>query len=307
MRAAAPPPLVCPAGGPIGSVDLRVAPGRPGLEPLPLRSINRLEEGDVVQYRPILRSGEERKGEVVLVLVPAKKSEDEDKVIILEPKPAGQAQEWKVPARVSVVAYVYGPAGLNREKVREFLSRDEELVAQLADYAAKTAQTEALIAALSNPNTPGANVQSALDGFSSQYGTGTAIDHTLTGNQQAMALLRSLNPAVAGYDPITPQRNQQVGQTAGLATSVAALFFGNPVGLAAGGTAMLLQLRAIAFPNSEFRSSFAELMPNDGLGLCGRRDPALPHTRVAYVWASRVPNVGPPQLAIEKENSVPRH
>ena len=65
---------MCAAGGPIGSVDLRVAPGRAGNEPLPMRTINRLEEGDVLLYKPILHAGELRKGEVAMVLVPARKS-----------------------------------------------------------------------------------------------------------------------------------------------------------------------------------------------------------------------------------------
>ena len=269
-----------------------------------MRNINRLEEGDVLLYKPILRSGEQRKGEVAMVLVPTRKSPDEDKVIILDPKPANEPQSWTVPMRISVVAYVYGPAGLNRKKVKDFLSRDEELIAQLADYAEKTAQTEALIAALSSPNSSSANVDAALQGFSSKYGM-SQLDRTVPTDQQALALMRTLTPTMATYDPITPQPSQGVGQTAGLATAVAALFFGSPVGLAAGGTAMLLQLRAIAFPNSEFRSSFAQPMPEDGLGLCGRRDPSPPHTKVAYVWASRVPNVGPPVLSIDKENSIP--
>jgi hypothetical protein len=269
-----------------------------------MRNINRLEEGDVLLYRPILRSGEQRKGEVALVLVPVRKSPEDDKVVILDPKPADQPQSWTVPMRTAVVAYVYGPAGLNRKKVKDFLSRDEELIAQLADYAEKTAQTEALIAALSSPNSSGANVDAALQGFSSKYGM-SQIDRTAPTDQQALVLMRALTPAMATYDPITPQPSQGVGQTAGLATAVAALFFGSPVGLAAGGTAMLLQLHSIAFPNAEFRSSFAQPMPEDGLGLCGRRDPSPPHTKVAYVWASRVPNVGPPLLAIDKENSIP--
>src|SRR5437899_443251 len=58
--AAPAPPLVCPAGGPIGSVDLRVTSPTGGSVPLPLRTINRLEEGDTLLYRPILRSGAER-------------------------------------------------------------------------------------------------------------------------------------------------------------------------------------------------------------------------------------------------------
>lgn len=299
------PPLVCPAGAPIGIVDLRVASPLAGGEALPLRTINRLGEGDTLLYRPVRRSTEERKGDVTLVLVPANQAATGQKLLILDPKPANAPQQWNVPWRVSVAAFVYGPSGLNTKKVRAFLSRDDTLVAALADYAEKTAQTEALIAALSSPNTSSAAVQSALQGFSSQYGLGAQIDRTAPPNQQALVLFRTLNPAVAGYDPISSQGTQQFGQTASLATSVAALFFGSPVGLAAGGTAMLLELRSVAFPRTEFRSSFSQPMPNDALGLCGRRDATPAHTKVAYLWASRVPNVGPPQLSIEQANSVP--
>ena len=296
------PPLVCPAGGPIGSVDLRVSSPRGGSFPLPLRTINRLEEGDTLLYRPILRSGEERKGEVAIVLVPANKTGAGEKLLILDAKSANKPQQWRAPWRVAAVALVYGPSGLNIKKVESFLARDDDLIAQLAEYAEKTAQTEALIAALAAPAT---NMQSALQGFSSQYGLNVQINKAAPTDQQALALFRMLNPAIAGYDPISSQGTQEFGRTAGLATSVATLFFGSPVGLAAGGTAMLLELRAVAFPHAQFRSALSVGMPNDGLGLCGRRDPAPPHTKVAYLWASRVPNTGPPQISIEKANFLP--
>lgn len=299
------PPLVCPAGGPIGSIDLRVQSTGTGTEPLPLRTINRLEEGDTLLYRPLLRSGEERRGEVTLVLVPSNKIATGEKLLILDVKPAKEPQQWTVPWRVSVVAFVYGPSGLSTRKVRSFLARDEDLVTQLADYAEKTAQTEALIAALSSPSSSAPVVQSALRGFSSQYGLNVQIDRNATPNQQALTLFRSLNPAIAAYDPISPQGYQSVSQTAGLAASVATLFFGSPVGLAAGGTAMLLELRSVAFPKTEFRSSFSQSVPGDGLGLCGRRDAAPAHTKIAYLWASRVPNTGPPKLSTDKANSLP--
>ena len=300
------PPLACPAGGPIGSVDLRISsPRRGGAEPLPLRTINRIEEGDTIHYKPLLRSGEQRKGEVTIVLTPANKTAAGEKLLVLQPKSAGTKQEWQVPWRVSVVAFIYGPGGLNSKRVRAFLSRDDDLVAQLADYAEKTAQTEALINALSSPNYSSANMQSAIKGFSSQYGVNMQLDRAAPSEQQALALFRSLNPAIASYDPISQQRGQQLTQTASLATSIAVLFFGNPVGLAAGSTAMLMELRAVAFPRSEFRSSISQPMPDDGLGLCGRRDPSPPHTKVAYIWASRVPNMNPPKLAIDRSATLP--
>lgn len=300
------PPLVCPAGGPIGSVDLRVSSPRGGSDALPLRTINRLEEGDILLYRPILRSSsEERKGEVTVVLVPVNAKATGEKLHIMDPKPAGKPQQWNVPWRTSLVAFVYGPSGLSVAKVKDFLSRDDTLVAQLADYAEKTEQTEALIAALASPNSSSAAMQAALQGFSSQYGLSVQLDKTAPANQQAMTLFRTLNPAIASYDPIVAQGSSGFSQTAGLATSVATLFFGSPVGLAAGGTSMLLELRSIAFPHAEFRSSFSKALPDDGLGLCGRRDAVPAHTKVAYLWATRVPNIGPPQVAFDKANSLP--
>lgn len=305
IATAAVPPVVCPAGAPIGNVDLRVASAENAADALPLRTINRLQEGNTLLYRPILRSGENRKGEVALVLVPANKTAAGENLIVLDPKPANKPQQWKVPLRVAVVAYVYGPTGLNSRKVKTFLKRDEDLVAQLADYAEKTAQTEALINALASPDSSADAVQAALHGFSSRYGMSVQIDKNAPTEQQAIALFRALNPAMASYDPISPQRTKQFGETATLATSVAALFFGSPVGLAAGGTAMLMELRAMAFPNAEFRSSFAQSLPDDGLGLCGRREGVQSHTRVAYLWALRVPNAPPPQLSIDKPVALP--
>jgi len=305
LSAATLPPLVCPAGAPIGNVDLRVASGGNAADALPLRTINRLEEGNTLLYRPILRSGENRKGEVALVLVPANKVAAGEGLIVLDPKPANKPQQWKVPLRVAVVAYIYGPAGLNTRKVKSFLARDQDLVAQLADYAEKTAQTEALIAALASPDSSADAVQAAFHGFSSHYGLNVQLDKNAPVDQQAITLFRALNPAMANFDPISPQRTKQFGETATLATSVAALFFGSPVGLAAGGTAMLMEIRAMAFPNAEFRSSFAQSLPDEGLGLCGRRDAVASHTRVAYLWALRVPNAPPPRLSIDKPASVP--
>ena len=53
---------------------------------------------------------------------------------------------------------------------------------------------------------------------------------------------------------------------------------------------MLLDLRSIAFPDTQFRASFAQPLKGSGVNLCGQQGPAPPHTRVAYLWASRIPN-----------------
>jgi hypothetical protein len=302
----APPPITCPAGGPIGAVQLRVRSSNGG-EPLPFRTINHLSEGDTVLYSPILRGREKRPGEVSLVMVLAKRDADKDGLIVTDPKPADKAQEWKIGQTISLAAFVYGPEGLSKRKVRGFLSRDDLLIAQLADYAEKTAQTEALVQALSSINTSSESVNAALSGFASQYGFSVQLDRTAPPEVQAETLFATMNPQLAAYDPLTPSTGAKIGQTASVATAAATLFFGSPIGLAAGGTAMLLDLRAIAFPGTQFRSSFAQpLHDKQGMNLCGQRTPAPPHTRVAYLWANRIPNVPAPSIRIGNAAFIPR-
>lgn len=300
-----PAPAVCPAGNPIGDVNLQVESSR-GQSPLPLRTINRLSEGDTVLYSPVVRGHVKRHGEVTLVLVPAVHKPGQDGLIVTDPKRADLPQSWKIPETMSLAAFVYGPAGLSKRKVKGFLSQDDLLIAQLADYAAKTAETEALIQALESGESTSESLNAALSGFASQYGLGVQLDRAQPANQQAMTLFATLNPALATYDPIQPSALARYSQTASVATAVATLFFGNPVGLAAGGTAMLLDLRAVVFPGTEFRSSFAEPLANNrGLNLCGSRAPVAAHTRVAYIWATRIPNEGAPIVEIEKSNYLP--
>lgn len=295
----APPIPSCPAGGPLGAVDLRVASPQ-NKDALPFRTINHLSEGDTLLYAPMLRGHEKRPGEIALVMVPAKVEPGKPMVIVTDPRPAEKPQQWKIPETMSLAAFVYGPEGLSKRKVRNFLSQDNVLIAQLADYADKTAQTEALVQALSNAESSSASVNAALTGFASQYGFAVELDRNAPPAVQAETLFASMNPQLATYNPLTPSTATNIGQTASLATAAATLFFGSPVGLAAGGTAMLLDLRAIAFPDTQFRSSFASPLPDSAVNLCGQQGPAPLHTRVAYIWASRIPNTPTPAIRIDK-------
>lgn len=302
----APPPLTCPAGAPLGAVELSVrAPHVTAA--LPFQTINHLSEGDTVFYSPVLRGHEKRPGEIALVMVPAKRDPNREPLIVTEPKSAGKPQSWKVPETISLAAFVYGPQGLSKKKVKGFLSQDDLLIAQLADYAEKTAQTEALIEALENSGSSSASVNAALTGFASQYGLAVQLDKAAPPGLQAQTLFATINPQLATYNPLASSAAQRVGQTASLATAAATLFFGSPIGLAAGGTAMLLDLRAIAFPGTQFRSSFAQTVPTHkaAVNLCGQREAAPPHTRVAYIWASRIPNTPPPSIRIGDANFIP--
>lgn len=289
-----PPPVVCPAGAPIGPVKLTVKPPVASDQPLPLETINNVSEGDVILYSPIVRGKQVRHGEVALVLVPAKK-DPANPIIVTEPKPANKEEQWQIDRPISIVAYVYGPDGLSRKKVRGFLSQDDLLIAQLADYAEKTSQTEALIQALSDTSSSSASVNAALNGFASQYGITAPIDKTAPASVQAETLFATMNPQLATYDPLASSSNARIGQTASLTTAAAALFFGSPIGLAAGGAAMVLDLRSLAFPGMQFRSSYGQEM-HPGLNLCGQNTPLPPHTRAGFIWATRIPNAPLPEL-----------
>ena len=294
----------CPAGSPLGAVNLQVQAGD---QKLPFRSINRLSEGDTVLYTPVLRGKEKRTGEIALVLVPEKREPGQDDIIVTDPKPADKAESWQISQTISVAAVVYGPAGLNRKKVASFLARDEVLVAQLADYADKTAQAEQLVATLSNSESSSASVNAALNGFASQYGFSVQVDRSAPPAAQAATVFGAMNPQLASYNPLSSSTGQSIGQTASLASMAGTLFFGSPVGLVAGGTAMLLDLRSIAFPDTQFRAAFAQQLPNSpaGVNLCGQQGPLPPHTRVAYIWASRVPNIPVPTVKIGAANFIP--
>ncbi len=126
-------------------MELQVVSGKH--EPLPFLNIVHLTEGDVVKYTPLDRGREKRSGDVSLVLVPTRISGKEE-LIITDPREAAKPQQWEIPQTIALAVFVYGPQGLSKKKVKNFLSQDESLVAQLAEYADKTAQTQALISAL---------------------------------------------------------------------------------------------------------------------------------------------------------------
>ena len=58
------------------------------------------------------------------------------------------------------------------------------------------------------------------------------------------------------------------------------------------------------FPGMEFRSAFAQLS-GDGLALCAKPEGAKSRTRLAYLWAHRVPNIERPAVALAGEAHAP--
>lgn len=297
----------CSAGMPLLTFQLAVEPADASSVPISVRSVNDLTPDLKLIYAPISFSArDENKGRVSLVLVPADPNQE---LQVLKPRPAEAAAEWEIPFRTSVVALVYGPKGLDTGKVSSLVKKDHELVEQLAEYAEQTTKTEKLLEALEawdNSPTAADNLQAAVAGFSASYGRpAPQLRRDAPMEQQMATLMKALNPALSTYDPLAPQSTQRLAQSATLASSVAGLFFGGPVGLAAGGAAMFVNLSGMMFPNTQFRSAFVQEAPSHSLTLCADRRPHKSRTRQAYFWAVKIPNASAPRLEIPRAIHVP--
>lgn len=287
---------------PLGSIELTVKRNSPA--PIPISKINQIEEGDKIYYAPAKKPKEKRRGEIAMVLAAPGREHD---FTVLETKDADKPAEWTVPFRASLAVYVYGPSGLSTRKLKGFLSKDQELIAQLADYAEKTAQTEAVLHAIASYEMSGQgdNLGAALQGFAGQYGISNKLDRNAPMNEQTLAAFRTLNPALSAYDPISPSGMQRVSQTAGLAATVAGMFLGSTVGLAAGSTAMALNLKTLMFPDTDFRSAYSQAGTQQAVALCTAREPQRSRRRIGYLWALRIPDAGPPRMVVQEPNHVP--
>ena len=301
------PPRICAGSTAVGSFRLSVVPPI-SASALPLRSINALRSGCKIVYEPLqVAAADSEKAEVTLLLVTSAQ-EAEETIEALNVQPASQRAEWVVSRPTAIVALILGPQGLDVKKVSSLVSKNRELVPQLADYAEQTANVELLVEGLTNPDksSGNTNLNAALVGFSSRYGVATPkLDGNAPTEQQAQLLLTALMPALSTYDPLATQKSQVVQQSVGLAAAVAGLFFGSPVGLAAGGAAMFQNMRTLMFPDTDFRSAFAQTANQGGMALCAKPQPARSRTRVAYLWASRIPGAAPPKISIAGEVHLP--
>ncbi|HVW85066.1 MAG TPA: hypothetical protein VHB50_10320 [Bryobacteraceae bacterium] len=299
-------PLTCPAGAPLGSFQVTVTPGSGGT-PRPLQTVNQLLPGYKVSWSAVkINSPDQKKARVSLVLVPS----DHGKVVILDPKPALDAIEWQVPVRTEIVSVVFGPQGLDKGKVSKLISKNDELIGELADYAQKTQQTQSLIEAIAQDQqslNTGQNVNAAVVSFANQFPSASRLDRTQPVDQQLLTLVRGVNPALSAYDPLATNPSQRAAQSAGLAAAVAGLFFGTDVGLAASGGALLLNMHSLFFPGTEFRSAFAEAISShkNQTALCGNKTPSASRTQLAFLWATRLPDTGPPDVSLPQTEHLP--
>lgn len=291
-------PLMCPGGAPLGRMDLTVVPPTGGVS-RPLQSVNRLMDGYRISYHPVEIDGvDKKKVHIALLLVPSKGA----KIMVFDPKPADEPAEWTVPFRTQIASIVWGPQGLSKAKVTSLVAKNDELIGQMADYADKTEEAQTIIESVTEQQRAedlGLNMDAAVAGFASRFPS-ARIDPTQPASVQLSMLVNGVNPALAAYDPLAQSTQQQVAQTAGLAAAVAGLFFGNGIGLAAGGGAVLVNLHSLLFPQTQFLSALSQGGDGRPMGLCGSKAVPAARTQLAFLWATRIPDVTAPQLALPK-------
>jgi hypothetical protein len=300
VSACAAVPLGCTGSASLGTFQLTVRPFSQGA-PLPLKSVAAIPGGARLIWTPVhLMAQNIGNAEVTAVLVP----DGGGKLLTLEPRKAATSTEWQLPERPQVIALIYGPQGLSEGKINNLITHNQELLRELADYAEESSQVESVVQQLADAEAAGGGTDAVLKGISAQYGSGvTRLDPKATSDQQAASLLRAILPASSAYDPLAARSGQT--QTGGLAANMAGLFFGDPVGLAVGGAALLQNLRTVMFPGTDFRSAFAQTAPKEGLALCTKNLAAKSKNRSAYLWAYRVPQLKKPAPALEGSQHLP--
>jgi hypothetical protein len=287
-------PAACLGNATLGKVRVSVyLPGKSEL--IPIKDLAAIPPGAKLIWDPVrLPSRDSEKAEITILIVPR----GGGNLAVLPVQPAKQYREWDLPDYADVVAVVLGPDGLSMNKVKSLVAHNTELLAQLADYAQQASAVELLVQQLADSEQSGAGTDAALKGFASRWGVATPrLDPTTSGNQQAAAILAATLPTTASYDPLASS-GAQMQQTTGLAASVAGLFFGSNVGLAAGGAVLVANLKSALFPNTEFRSAFAQSAESGALTFCAKNQPQKPRTHLAYLWAYRIPHEQFPVAAL---------
>jgi hypothetical protein len=301
-------PNACPGSTEVERFTILLQP--PNLQQaLPVGSVNQIKPGDWLEYAPVEGSAAtlQKKAKMAIVLVSSSDAAKKN-FTVLAAEPADSAWRWKVPFRVGVIGLVLGPNGLSVKKVHSFVEKNPDMMPQLADYAQRTSTVAALVQALSQyeQSSPGAsNLQSVLNSFSSQYGVNLpTVGSSQSTTQQASVLLQALLPAVSSSAPLTSRQALLRGST-DLAASVATLFFGSPVGLATGATALFENLRNSIFPRTDFRAAFVQAADSGLLTLCAGNSNAKSGTRLAYFWARRVPDENAPTVKLVHSERLP--
>ena len=265
-----------------------------GSNPLPVRSINNIAANSKITYEPIqLPDSLKKNGKLAIVALPADPDQRAAQgAMVLEPKPAGTTGEWIAPFRIGTMLIAFAPQGLDEKRIANLVSRDEELIDDLARYAERTVDLENTIEALT--------VLDAEDDEDAANQPPQVIGSTPL-EQALFTLTRALNPTGTYFNPLSSGPTVGPQTRSGLA---AGLFFENAGGLFPGGGALSMA-KTWLLPDSEFRTVYAESAAGDGLTLCAQKTLSRSRNKMVYLWGYQLNNASAPKFTQGLDKTVP--
>ena len=279
----------CVGSTPVTSLRLTATPPGANGSPVPVLRLNNLPSGYRVGYQPVdLPADLKKDAKLTLVIVPRM---PDGQLTVLEPRPAAGSTEWTTPMAAGIVVLVFAPQGLEEKRLTNLVTKDANLVSALADYADETAGLEAGLEAANE-------IEQDADDDSSRP------PRPITPEQEAIfALVRALNPAVSGYNPLSTGRRAGAATMAGKGVEA---FFENAGGIVPGG-GILPAVKTWLMPDTEFRSVYAlgeTSGASDSMTLCAQVQPRG-RNKLAYLWAYRLNNGALPPVTIQKDVHIP--
>lgn len=227
-----------PCSGGIEAAKIKVDVKRAqGNDARSLSRIKRIEKGYRIVYTPPSDLPPEFKNNTrVAVFVGA----PESGLTILEFRPAGASAEWIAPVQANLVVFALGPQGLDEKRVNTLITKDEELISSLADYADQTVEIEDTVETLT-----ALDEEEDLD----TDAFGTRLDRANPSEQALYTLLRAINPTLMSNNPLGA--GKRMGPQS-LMNKASVGFFENAGGLFPGGGA-LSEIKPWLLPDTDFR------------------------------------------------------
>lgn len=280
-----------PCSGGVEAAKIRMEVRRPeGGDARSLARIKRIEKGSKITYRPIdLPADLKTNARVALVLGSAAENGSTN-LTVLEFKPAGISGDWIAPFRPTMAIFVLGPQGLDEKRLTTLVSKDEDLLGALADYADQTDEIEDTVELLT-----------ALEESEDAESDDTPrLDRTNPTEQALYTLLRAVNPSLMANNPLG--QGKRVGPVT-LMNKATVGFFDNAGGIFWGGGA-LSELKPMLMPDTDFRAAFVQ-RTGENLALCVPRVATKSRNRQVYVWAHRIIDSAAPALTISTDRRAP--
>jgi hypothetical protein len=281
-------PRSCIGSVPIATFQVRITPPGGGA-PLPIRLVNTITKGSKLACSPVKLPPDLKKNARIAVVVVPATTAGGDGVSVLDLRTLDGPTEWTIPFQVGVVLLVFGPQGLDEKRVNNLVSKDDDLVSELATYADQTEDLEDTIDALAAVEDIG---DEDVDITPSR---GSPSDQVL------FALTRALNPVLTAYNPLGAGKKQGPATMAGKASDA---FFENAGGFVPGGGALPV-VKTWLMPDTEFRTVYTEPAATDALTLCAQRKTTNSRNRFVYLWAHRAVNSGPPTITLTQPAWLP--